>query len=71
MEHFSYKGGCGIHEHICVSRRLKEELAWVIDKRLRVISNAMLFVLNTVCYGYLRSNFPGCHRFLIHGNLCS
>ena len=28
---------------IHVSRRLKEELAWVIDKRLRVISNKMLF----------------------------
>ena len=26
-----------------VSRCLKEELAWVIDKALRVISNAMLF----------------------------
>ena len=39
MEHFSYKGGCGV----CVSRLLKEELAWVIDKRLWVISNKMLF----------------------------
>ena len=29
--------------NICVSRRSKEELAWVIDKRLRVISNKMLF----------------------------
>ena len=29
--------------HICVSKRLKEELAWVIDKRLRVVSNKMLF----------------------------
>ena len=26
-----------------VSRRLKEELAWVIDKRLRVMSNKILF----------------------------
>ena len=26
-----------------ISRRLKEELAWVIDKRLRDISNKMLF----------------------------
>ena len=26
-----------------ISRRLKEELAWVIDKQLRVISNKMLF----------------------------
>ena len=29
--------------NICVLRHLKEELAWVIDKRLRVISNKMLF----------------------------
>ena len=26
-----------------VSRRLKEELSWVIDKRLRLIVNTMLF----------------------------
>ena len=26
-----------------VSRRLKEEVAWVINKRLRAISNKMLF----------------------------
>ena len=31
-----------------VSRRLKQELAWVIDKRLRVISNKILF--KTVVY---------------------
>ena len=29
MEHFSYKGECGIY----VSRNLKEELAWAIDKQ--------------------------------------
>ena len=29
--------------NIRVSRRLKEELAWVIDKWLRAISNKMLF----------------------------
>ena len=29
--------------NVCILRRLKEELAWVIDKRLRVISNKMLF----------------------------
>ena len=29
--------------NIRVWRRLKEELAWVIDKRLRAISNKMLF----------------------------
>ena len=28
--------------NVRISRRLKEELAWVIDKRLRVISNKML-----------------------------
>ena len=29
--------------NVRVSRCLKEELAWVIDKRLRAISNKMLF----------------------------
>ena len=29
--------------NIQVSRRLKEKLAWVIDKWLQVISNKMLF----------------------------
>ena len=29
--------------NVRVSRRLKEELAWTIDKRLRVVSNKMLF----------------------------
>ena len=28
---------------VCISRCLKEELAWAIDKRLRVVSNKMLF----------------------------
>ena len=31
MECFIYEGGCGIH----VSRCLKEELAWAIDKRFQ------------------------------------
>ena len=30
----------------------------------------LLFVFNTLCYGYLRTNFRGFRRFLIHGNLC-
>ena len=42
MERFSYKGGCGIHERMRIET-LKEELTWVIDKQLRVISNKMLF----------------------------
>ena len=33
----------GIYVSVRVSRRLKEELALVIDKRLRDISNKMLF----------------------------
>ena len=42
MEHFSYKGGCGICgcTHI---KMLKKELSWAIDKWLRVIGNIMLF----------------------------
>ena len=42
MERFSYKGGCGICKHR-VSKSLKEELAWAIDKRLQVVSYKMLF----------------------------
>ena len=41
MEHFSYKGGCGLHERACIELS-KEELAWAIDQRLRVITNTML-----------------------------
>ena len=29
--------------NVRVSKSLKEELAWAIDKRLRVVSNKMLF----------------------------
>ena len=29
--------------NVCISRRLKEELAWYIDKRYQVISSKMLF----------------------------
>ena len=29
--------------NIRISRRLKEELAWAVDKRIQVISNKMLF----------------------------
>ena len=29
--------------NVCVSRHLKEELAWALDKWLRVVSNKMLF----------------------------
>ena len=42
MEHFSIKVGVA-YMNVCVSKQLKEELAWAIDKWLRVISNKMLF----------------------------
>ena len=42
MVSFSYKGGYA-HVNVHVSRRLKEELAWAIDKWLWVISNLVLF----------------------------
>ena len=42
MERLSYKVGVA-YVNVRVSRHLKEELAWVIDKRLRVLSNKMLF----------------------------
>ena len=46
MERFSYKGVCGvldIRTYIRVLRHLREELSWVVDKWLWVISNKMLF----------------------------
>ena len=43
MEHFSYKGGCGICERTHIEVFKKEELAWAIDKQLRLINNKMLF----------------------------
>ena len=42
MERFIYKGGCGVRERMHIET-FKKELAWVIDKWLRVISNKMLF----------------------------
>ena len=38
MEHFSYKGGCGICECMHI-KAFKEELAWTIDQS---ISNIVL-----------------------------
>ena len=34
--------------NVCILRRLKEKLAWAIDKQLRVVSNKMLFKTVTV-----------------------
>ena len=42
MERFSYKGGCD-NVNVCISRYLKEELAWAIDKQLWLITKIMLF----------------------------
>ena len=41
-KHFSYKGGRGMCGHTRIEA-FKEELAWATYKRLRVISNIMLF----------------------------
>ena len=41
---FSYKVDVS-YVNVCALRRLKQELAWAIDKWLWVISNTMLFVL--------------------------
>ena len=43
MECFTYRDGCGVREHMHIEAFEEEELAWVIDKRLWVISNKMLF----------------------------
>ena len=40
MERLSYKGRCGVHEHMYIET-LKEKLAWAIDKRLQLIINTM------------------------------
>ena len=42
MERSSCKGGCG-DMNVRISRRLKEEQGWAIDKRLQLIINKMLF----------------------------
>ena len=42
MEHFSYQVVGVVDIDIRVSSHLKEELAWAVDKRLRVISTIML-----------------------------
>ena len=42
MEHSVIEVGVA-YVNILISRHLKEELAWAIDKRLWVISNKMLF----------------------------
>ena len=42
MERLSYKVGMA-YVNLRVSRRLKEELGWAIDKQLRLIIDKMLF----------------------------
>ena len=42
MERLSYRVGVA-YVNVHVSRRLKEELGWAIDKRLWLIINKMLF----------------------------
>ena len=42
MKRFSYKGGCGVHGSSRIEA-FKEKLAWATYRRLRVISNIMLF----------------------------
>ena len=41
MERFSTKVGV-VYLNVCILNWLKEELAWAIDRRLRVISNKVL-----------------------------
>ena len=41
MEHFSYKGGCGVRERTYI--KTFKKLSWPIDKWLRLIINTMLF----------------------------
>ena len=46
MECFTYKDGCGVHEHCTHIKAFKRRaglLIWATDKQLWVISNIMLF----------------------------
>ena len=56
MERFGYKGGY-VDVDICVLSHLKEELAWAIDKWLRVISTIMLFKKHNNTAKELNSHF--------------
>ena len=42
MVYFRYKGGVA-YVNVHVLRPFKEELAWAIDKQLKLIINTMLF----------------------------
>ena len=42
MEHLSYRVGVA-YVNVCVSRHLKQELGWAIDKCLPLIINKILF----------------------------
>ena len=42
MERFSIKAGVA-YVNVRISKHIKEELAWAINKRLLVISNEILF----------------------------
>ena len=45
MKRFSYKGGCGIREHTCIEASKRRP--GLGCKRLRVISNKMLFKIRS------------------------
>ena len=48
---------------VCISRYLKEELAWAIDKQLWIISNIMLFKTVIPLRNYEIKPF---HQFCMH-----
>ena len=41
MEHFSYKGGCGMH----VLRHLEVELTWALDKFTKLFQTIVSFAM--------------------------
>ena len=57
---FSYKGGCVVCEHMCIET-FKTRAGWAIDKRVRVISNTMLFTI-VISLLELRYYFKCCVR---------
>ena len=65
MEHFSYKSGYGI----CVSRHLKEELAWDIDQQFHII--VILFKVISYTTKELKSKVVLTFKAILYALLCA
>ena len=58
--------------HVHVSSHLKEELAWVVDKRLRIISTIMLFKNSKSTKELKETKEQNCFKFktILYALLC-